>query len=916
MEKIYTLFQANIHEQIQRVRRSPHAGFLGGEVYRSLEDALLAVTRQVTGSTVDGMIAEEASRRGNPFASILPEMVTEEERDLAVRLLEEKRAAGEAVFPAPMEQLLQERLRDFTDAFLEMLERITENRERLRAVLPGQKPFRSVTGVTFSAGDPHRHGRSVMVIRTDAGRMVYKPRDLRMDAQVHDLVAGSFFSECVGIPRCVAFRDRFGVCEYIEKQRPEGEEEARRFFARLGGMAVLVKLLGSTDMHMENVTCRDGKPYLLDLETVLSPIPENETYSIRQPELSVLKARSPYLSGLLPAAPDGRETSILMNTQEDGCAPVVHGERVPVAAFPDAFLQGYETAYRRAAENRGKLAGQVREIPDDLPVRILPRSTQSYADMIAKLTQRSSLSSGAAWEQAGAVLRRVLSRQARPGFEGFTESEARQLLRGDIPWVTAAAGGHALFSDGKRLQENVFAQTAKDHALENLANLGEDDLRFDLRLLDRAIRQYPLKQEGSGNPAEARPRRGEKPLPKEDALREAERLLGEAFALHIPAPDGHLFWGYRYEGDGSFRFCDAGLACGLSGFGTFAAACLSVSRDERVFSMARRIVREALADLCRAMDAVRSRNYAFEEMPQLGESEGLAGMLTGLELIRSYAPQEGTAGLDGRVEELLANLDLERYGAPDRMTGLAGFLSALCRFPGYRKRKDLIRRAADRLLALKTLAFRDNLLWKTLPDTPRPVCGAGHGHAGIAEALLAAARVLGSAEYAAAAAEALDFENAMYDLYHERFGTWADLRTNPPTGIMHGYCSGAPGTGILLSRVRPSGSFGPSGAGIEAAVETLLRRVRTSLDRLPLNERDYLCCGNSAVAEAYLSMGDPDAAGRVLAGMLSRRSTEGEYRYLGKPYRNSVTPSLFYGISGIGYEMLRYAFPDRIFSVL
>ena len=50
--------------------------------------------------------------------------------------------------------------------------------------------------------------------------------------------------------------------------------------------------------------------------------------------------------------------------------------------------------------------------------------------------------------------------------------------------------------------------------------------------------------------------------------------------------------------------------------------------------------------------------------------------------------------------------------------------------------------------------------------------------------------------------------------------------------------------------------------------------------------------------------------------MYKRRQTEGNYRYSPYSTNNSVNASLFYGMGGIGYEMLRYAFPDKIISIL
>ena len=93
MEKTLMIFQTKIHEQIQCVKRSPHAALLGEEVYRKLENALLSVADTVTKSTVTRYIAREASA-GNPFALSLPEMITASERQRAMETIEKSWRAG------------------------------------------------------------------------------------------------------------------------------------------------------------------------------------------------------------------------------------------------------------------------------------------------------------------------------------------------------------------------------------------------------------------------------------------------------------------------------------------------------------------------------------------------------------------------------------------------------------------------------------------------------------------------------------------------------------------------------------------------------------------------------------------------------------------------------------------------------
>ena len=87
------------------------------------------------------------------------------------------------------------------------------------------------------------------------------------------------------------------------------------------------------------------------------------------------------------------------------------------------------------------------------------------------------------------------------------------------------------------------------------------------------------------------------------------------------------------------------------------------------------------------------------------------------------------------------------------------------------------------------------------------------------------------------------------------------------------------------------------------------------MEELPLRERDHLCCGNSAIAEYYLATGKEEHAGRLLYAMKDRKDRTAGYRYMDHTLHNAVSASLFYGVSGIGYEMLRYACPEQVKSV-
>ena len=895
---------ALIREQIARVEALPERALLSDAALARFSAALRKIAHTLSDSSVTQLLVREVGD-DNPLAAFDPAMLTDDQRARAEEAVNDRLNRGDLSLPKPLTDLLTLRLQNVTDAFIEMLARLAAHRTELGELLPGGRTFTRIGDIDFSAGDTHNRGRSVTVLYTDAGKLVYKPRDMRGEAGVYALVQ-SHFSDVLGVPRCVAFGDRFGVSEFIEKRRAEGAEEARLFWYRLGGAAAVMKILGSTDMHIENLICSDGKPYVIDLETVISPELSNEAYQMLHPELWRLKSTSPYLSGLLPIQHGGRELSALMNTADDGCAPVVDGKRVPVCGYMEDFTAGYTALYRRILAKKEEISRFVSALSAEMPVRILLRNTQFYHDTALRLYHHAALADGQARDKTYARLEKLLRRNLRSDFGPAVQSELKQIGRGDIPYFYTYAASGDLCADGETVVENVFDISAEKHILNTLAAMGEKDLSFDLQLVSRSVGQYPRRLLEDEHDAPSQLLRTSEPLGREQALAEARRQFELVFDLRIEAPEGKLLWGYMSDPDCSFRFCDTGFTNGLTGIAVFAAAYAFAAGDERAKERASRVVGEAVTELERFHGYYENMGFPEEEFPNLGESGGMGGILNGLALLRRYVGSEAIMALQEKALLTLSHYGFSRYGAPDRMAGISGLLSVLCRFDEYRVHAELIAAAADQLLAMQTLPWKGKLLWKSFPDKPRPISGGGHGLAGVAEALFAAGAVLGEEKYALAAEDAIRFE---LEAYSGKFRTWSDLRTYPPVGYMHGYCSGAPGIGIMLERIRKAGHESP-------ALEKCAALAKRSTDGLPLNARDHLCCGNSAVAEYYMTAGRFDEAGRVLAAMQRRSAETGGYRYLGYAIHNGVTPSMFFGAGGIGYEMLRYACPEKIISVI
>lgn len=890
------MFRRYIDSQLERVRSCPQSNMLGENVFRKFEGLLKHLAALITKSTETKILTQIMS--DNPFAGV-PELISDEDKKNAFETAKQQIEDGKLIIPPLLIDTLTSQLTSVTDAFIEMISRMDKNRNAICAALTGGKIYHSIDDITLDDGDTHNNGRSVIIIHTDAGKLVYKPHDMRGDEQVY-MLAKRFFDEFVGIPKTIAFGNEFGVCEFIEKRCAEGHEEAERFYYSLGGLTFFAKMCGSTDMHHTNIISFGTKPYMIDLETVFYPVLSDRVNSDKP-----YMQHSVFQSLIMPCRYKDYEFSILMDVSENGNSPVVDGHKVSVRNYLDVYKKGYHDAYTRALSHREEIIEIVRSFPPKMPVRYIDRATRIYGNIQRRLYHHSTFESQDSMNETMKTLTELLHKYRKDSDENVVASEIKQITRGDIPYFYTYTDSLSVYGDGEELIKNRFSMSAVNHMLDTLSAMGDKDELFDLTCIDRAIRQYPERNNAISTKAV---RKGV-PLSADAALAEAGRLLDEMYDLKIPAPDGKFLWGCVGTENFALSFSDHGLYNGFTGMALFVSALASVSEDKHVKDMADYFVHEAIDAINIMLKRLKDPERPPDSIAPLGEAAGLDGILKALAILKIYRPDDKEK-FDVLCNEILAVLedtDFSKYTKTDIITGLAGVIATLCRFEEYREHKKIIRSAADRLLELKTFEYHGFTLWKTLNDFPRIISGGGHGMAGMAHALFAAAEVLNDDKYIPAAKEALNYELENYRQYSGKFGTWADMRDFPPKTYMHGYCYGAPGIGIMLHRI--------GNAGGELA-ETLRGYARKSIDELPLSMLDQLCCANASIVEYYLTTGDINSAGDVLAAMYERKQKEGCYMYYAPGKNSAVNASLFYGLSGTGYEMLRYAFPEKIISIL
>ena len=853
----------------------------------------------VASPALDALLEERLSR-DNPIAALNMDLVPLSERKAASAAL---LAELESSNLAPLESMpvllewLNRSTAQFTQMILEMLERMTKHQQAIAQAFFGHADLGSITDVSCDGSDLHENGRCSVILTTTQGKLLYKPHDCRADVLYAQLV-DRFFSEITLAPRCMA-GDGYGFCEFIRARSAEHEEDIRRYFRHFGSLCAVFQALGSSDLHAENFLAVGDRPVLIDLETLLTPSPKvfgeaplPDAHSGFTDALN----HSLYPSSLLPHLSGGRDLSPLMNQEQAGRGQPVWGGAVQTVQSHRAdFMAGFEEGYRRCMALRGELESALQAF-SAIRIRRLLRHTQYYAALQRRMLSSAALSSAETQKAVTAKLRAYFDQAHALHLFPIAAAEEDALLRGDIPYFYSMGDSCDLFASSRIVIEGYFSCSGVENARRRLARMSEEELRFEKELLASAIDIAVVPLPVGAHRAFPAQRKSTL-LTRDQLYAQAERLMKDICAHALKAPGGATGWLANIEG--RTHLMQPELMQGTAGLGVFLCACAASG-----MTAASPYAQACLENLESCLCGLEQGNPLQLKQMQLGLS-GAAGILRALRLMQNM-PQ--AKSLYARFSQLLPQLAIGQAG-PDVISGASGLLSELCVSP-LGADHDLIGRCADRLLQTKTLIQPDGtLLWDTL-GKKRAISGAGHGMAGIGAALMHAYDATGEGRLLRAASDAFAWESRIYS---EKLDTWPDLRLPGTPGAMHGYCSGAPGIGLMLLSCMHERSQIPNwDTNMDRAIGACLHRE--------LRFRDHLCCGNAAAVDFLLEAGHrlqredlTQDAHRMLCEMAQR--AQDDYSYLPSGYQAAFTPTLFYGAAGVGYIMLRAA-DDALASVL
>lgn len=813
------------------------------------------------------------------------------------------------VYP-PFRRRLQHALDRQRNAIESLVARFVEDRGTLTRLL-GQ-PAQPLTALSLGKGDLHAGGQSVARLSFAGGHVMYKPRSLRIDQTLEAFLASVFGNDAVRIyvPEVID-RGEYGWAAFVPHRYCGDAEELRAFYRRLGHWLAVLRLLGGTDIHLENLIAVGPVPVVIDVESLFVPMPapSPSEYGHAHDTAVALIRSSVLRTGIVPLrAPalgfDGADLSAagaLPDQQPQIQVPIIVDEgtmdarlevvnvdiatsqnhphpRPEVSLYWDQISEGFLEASDRLRhlDAEDKLAPLLAAFAD-CHVRVIRRATQAYVEIARMLWHPASL-----YDEASAIerARDLLARNAAvalmaPSAPSEIMAEIDDLNHGDVPifveLLTPARIETAL-ADWRAMRVDLEEMTIRSALVATELNQRMDDP-------DQRDGRFYFARHPHADDLEARRRKL--------AANTVERLL----RLAVRGDDHSVTWITPEISSSGWLVqpLQADAYFGLGGVTVALAGYLHESRAGR----ANRVI--GVEETLEGALQVLHKLTAISKPVTVTGFNGLGGEIWTWLTLSDLLQRPQLLAHAIRCAETLERTGFDDDRNFDIIDGASGAIAPLLELAETTKDSRWLMLAARAGQRLQDAAIVDEhgARWTTI--FTEPLGGFAHGVAGIAWALTRLAQsgagdAIHRARWSALADAAFAFQDSLYD---ETLGNWLDVRQMSREETFHTWCNGSVGIGLaacdLYARTRNP-----------RHLRTLRRAVAASQNQWGISHT--LCHGDFSLRELFVRAAaldpaecaiDPDES---IVEIVS--SIEEHHGLVGGMARAAFTPGLMTGLAG------------------
>lgn len=802
--------------------------------------------------------------------------------------------------------------------------------------------------VEFGAGDTHRSGRSVAVIRFSNGKqIVYKPRDVAIDVAFAGLVDWINRQRCVpdlSTPRVIQ-RKSYGWVEYIDQSACRSTDEVKMYYKRLGALLATLYALCATDFHYENIIARGSMPILVDLEALFHPddlyveadsrFAKTSAQVMRESVMAVGLLPSPTftqepddrsgtdLSGLSDAAGQLSPTSVPVwdNYGRDDMhlvrrrMPLRGGRNVPFLGanpvrpldFESDVIWGFSTVYELFAKNKAFFLSNQSPLRSfqNCEIRVIVRPTRVYDELLREARHPDLMRNAIDRERFLCYLWGLEFAGSEEDRFSLISSELRQLNLGDIPhFVTRVDSNHV--TDDESATVATLSKSGLSRSRSRISALSEKDKIRQTWFIHASLATIDMNSEPQWAGSSVLRASATNTLSSDcmaEAIAIGERLLGTMGHDEVP-----VWAGFSLINDRVWRLGMVGLSGydGISGIAYFLGYLGLFTGQSKFLDAAKRVADLLVDEASRWIGAAPNQQAASG----LGIGGGIGGALFVQAHLSNILSMPDLLEPFARAVPSLVSLSADDE-ALDFIGGSAGLIFSL--LAADRASGNLLYRnsatTVARSLLQKQLRGVGEGGWLASVNLSGPLTGFAHGAAGIAAAL-AHVDPLPIAELRPAIDAALEFERRTFS---PRDGSWPDLRVGTDGTDMRAWCHGAAGIG--LSRLMLLGlGVGRSESLIEevrlAAVAVVAGRYDGAVT-IAGSGNHSLCHGDggnlSFLERASVVLGDGELQISITDLKASYLKSVKERGPVSGVPLGVESPGLFSGLAGIGIALLGIA---------
>ncbi|MCU0325970.1 MAG: type 2 lanthipeptide synthetase LanM [Spirosomaceae bacterium] len=325
-----------------------------------------------------------------------------------------------------------------------------------------------IVDIDVSLGDGHNGEGTSLICLSSGTKLIYKPRNLAITNSYNS------FIDWVNLKLKTDLKTfkildcgNYGWLEFVNYEKANSQKDLQEYYYKSGILLAVTLLLGSKDCHHENLITSGKNPILIDHETIIQPIFDDQSFRIwdtqhKVPLFSVLesfliinldKGASFDIVGygvkgnvevteldktiINPNTIHSKRTTRFTTRKiVDKNVPLFEGKYIFVNDYKEYFIDGFSSAYDLFLSSKEELKSHDSPLQafKNNEVRYIWRPTFVYFKILKYMRAASFMSS---FEEYNLKLYELLSKAFKGDnkrkYKFILDFEMKQMLNGDVP---------------------------------------------------------------------------------------------------------------------------------------------------------------------------------------------------------------------------------------------------------------------------------------------------------------------------------------------------------------------------------------------------------------------------------------------------------------------------------------------------